>query len=119
MICGPARVAGVRISDELVATLVEDTGDGAALPFLSFVMSEMTQDVVRGGELTIQQYRELGGVKRALGKQADRALAQAMHDSGLDRDRVLQKLTEFVTIDDFGAPLRRRRRIKAEMISDR
>jgi hypothetical protein len=37
---GPARLAGITVSDELVNLLVEDTGGGDALPLLAFALEQ-------------------------------------------------------------------------------
>ena len=111
VIIGPARVAGIRISDALVAKLVEDTGDGSALPFLSFVLMRLATGVRRGGEITTERYNELGDVKKALGQQANEALAETAADQHLTLEQVLEMLIELVTISDNGSIVRRRRRV--------
>src|SRR5262249_45072269 len=83
---GPARVAGLHVPPALTSTLVEDTGDGSALPFLSFVLLELATGLRRGGTLTLERYRELGGVQNALIRQADAALADARGTDGPTTD---------------------------------
>jgi hypothetical protein len=112
VIAGPARVAGIRVSDALVAKLVDDTGDGTALPFLSFMLRQLSAGVARGGEMTLARHNELGGVKKALGQQADQALAEAESESGLTGEQVVQTLIELVTVSDGGSIVRRRRRLQ-------
>jgi hypothetical protein len=52
---------GLRVPDDLLAALVDDTGSGSALPVLAFTMARLTERVERGGELSLADYRRLGG----------------------------------------------------------
>ncbi|MEP7307174.1 MAG: TIR domain-containing protein [Acidobacteriota bacterium] len=106
---GPARVAGIHVPDPLVATLIAETTDGLALPFLSFVLRELAAEKRRGDTLSADRYRELGGVKHALAQQADAALEETVAATGTASDAVVQLLLGLVTVDDAGRPVRRRR----------
>ena len=99
---GPARLAGIRVSDELVARLVQDTDSGDALPLLAYTLEQLARDVPRGGELSVGRYEELGGVQGALTRQAEVALAQ----TGRGREDVLKALLRLVTVDEQGNPTR-------------
>ena len=110
---GPARVAGIHVPDPLVATLVDETTDGSALPFLSFVLRELAADTRRGDTLNADRYRELGGVKHALAQQADAALEETVAVSGGSNDAVVHLLLGLVTLDDAGRPVRRRRSLSS------
>jgi WD40 repeat protein len=101
---GPARIAGIRVDDELVDRLVADTDSGAALPLLAFALAELARDVGRGDELSAARYDQLGGVQGALTRQADAALADAMQAEGRSRDDVLAGLLRLVTVDEQGNP---------------
>jgi WD40 repeat protein len=101
---GPARIAGIRVEDELVDRLVADTDSGAALPLLAFTLAELARGVGRGDELSAARYDQLGGVRGALTRQADAALADAVQAEGRSRDDVLAGLLRLVTVDEQGNP---------------
>ena len=103
---GPARLAGIGVDAELVATLVADTGTGEALPLLAFTLAQLADGVGRGGQLSRARYDQLGGVRGALISQADAALADAMAASGRTRDQVIAGLLRLVTVDEHGRPVR-------------
>ena len=103
---GPARLAGIGVDAELVATLVADTGTGEALPLLAFTLAQLADGVGRGGQLSRARYDQLGGVRGALISQADAALADAMAVSGRTRDQVIAGLVRLVTVDEQGRPVR-------------
>ncbi|POM26762.1 translocation protein TolB [Actinomadura rubteroloni] len=98
---GPARRAGVTFApDNLVFTLVADTGGGAALPHLAYVLNKL---YVESDDFTItrEDYERIGGVAGAV---AD--AAEAAYDSlGPRRDAVLPVLLRFVTRSEEGALL--------------
>jgi WD40 repeat protein len=99
----PAAIAGITIDEQLVARMIEDTGDGTALPLLAFTLAELSDGVRRGGKLSAARYDALGGVRGALVKEADAALAAT---SSSERD-VLAALLSLVTVDERGRPTRR------------
>jgi WD40 repeat protein len=104
----PARVAGIDVADDLVARLVADTDSGEALPLLAFTLAQLANGVGRGGRLSQHRYDELGGVRGALTRQADAALAEAITTSGRRREEVIAGLLRLVTVDEHGRPTRRR-----------
>lgn len=106
VIKGPASLAGLKISDELVAKIVDDTGTGEALPLLAFTLNQLASGVPRGGELTAERYSSLGGVQGALIRQADSALAEAIAATGRQRDQVIEGLLRLVTVDEENRPTR-------------
>ncbi|MCM3885704.1 TIR domain-containing protein, partial [Frankia sp. R82] len=104
----PARRAGIRIDDELVARLVADTGGGQALPLLAFTLAQLANGVRRGGALSTTHYDTLGGVHGALARHADEALAVAVDQNSHTREEVLAGLLRLVTVDGDGQISRRR-----------
>jgi WD40 repeat protein/type II secretory pathway predicted ATPase ExeA len=106
----PATVARLRLDGGLAAALVADTGSGEALPLLAFTLRQLAAGLPAGGTLTLAHYDDLGGVRGALTRHADTALADAMRASGLTEREVLAGLTRLITVDDTGR--RGRRRIK-------
>jgi WD40 repeat protein len=105
---GPAEVAGLRVPPDLVARIVEDCGDGDALPLLAFTLRELSVDLPRGGVLAPGRYESLGGVRGALVRQADDALSEAAAASGLSTEGVLDTLAGLVRFDPAGHPVRDR-----------
>ncbi|MGH3810151.1 MAG: TIR domain-containing protein, partial [Pseudonocardiaceae bacterium] len=103
---GPARLAGLRIEDHLVARLVADTDGGEALPLLAFTLAQLADGVCRGGMLSATQYERLGGVQGALTCQADAALGEAISAAGRSREQVVAGLLRLVTVDEQGRPTR-------------
>lgn len=104
----PARAAGIAVSEELIARLIDDTGDGEALPLLAFTLAELADGVGAGGELSPRRYEALGGVQGALRRQADAALTEARRTTRRSRDQVLDGLLRLVTVDVDREPTRRR-----------
>lgn len=105
---GPARLAGIRVDDDLVARLVSDAGSGEALPLLAYTIAELAKGVERGDRLLLSRYEDLGGVKGALTRQADAALAEAIATGRRDRSQVIDGLLRLVTVDEHNRPARRR-----------
>jgi WD40 repeat protein len=103
----PAKVAGFSFDDELVGRLVEDTGNGTALPLLAYTLEQLSKGVSRGGRLTHQRYVEIGGVRGALQRQADAALQEACSKPGVTAEHVITRLLSLVTIDEAGRPTKR------------
>ena len=106
VITEPARMAGIGIDPQLTALLVDDTGGGDALPLLAFTLAQLAEGVHRGGRLSLDAYRRLGGVRGALTGQAQAALDEA--SAGRGRDAVLATLLWLVTTDEQNLPVRQR-----------
>jgi energy-coupling factor transporter ATP-binding protein EcfA2 len=106
VIQGPAQLAGITVSDDLVAQLVADTDSGEALPLLAFTLAQLADGVRRGGQLSQERYKWLGGVQGALTRQADAALAEATAVSGRRREEVIAGLLRLITVDEQGRPTR-------------
>jgi WD40 repeat protein len=107
----PAKVARLRLDDGLAAALVADTDSGEALPFLAFVLRQLAEGLPVGGRLTLSRYHDVGGVRGALTRHADAALADAIRASGLSEREVLAGLTRLVTVDENGRRGRRRMKL--------
>jgi WD40 repeat protein len=106
VIQGPARLAGIAVNEDLVARVVADTGSGEALPLLAFTLAQLAEGVGRGGQLSPQRYDQLGGVRGALTRQAEAALAEARAASGRGGEEVIAGLLRLVTLDEQGRPTR-------------
>jgi len=70
-IVGPAKRVDARLEDGLVAAMLADVADEpGALPLLQYALTELT-DRAAGGRLTLDAYREIGGVSGALARRAE------------------------------------------------
>lgn len=104
----PARMAELRFEGELATELVADTSGGEALPLLAFTLRELADGVPAGGMLTFDRYRAIGGVRGALSRHADAALAEAVEVTGITARQVLAGMIRLVTVDENGRQARRR-----------
>jgi WD40 repeat protein/DNA-binding SARP family transcriptional activator len=105
-ITGPAEQGNWRLGIGLVDLVLADLEDApGALPLLSHALLE-TWHRRRGRELTVEGYREAGGVRKAIARTADRLFQQEL--DGTEREigrRLLVRLTE---LGDGTADTRRR-----------
>jgi WD40 repeat protein len=118
---GPAQLAGITVQADLVARLVEDTGSGDALPLLAFTLAQLAEGTSRGSQLSIERYKQLGGVPGALARQADFALVEAADATGRTREQVIGGLLRLVTVDEQGGPTRwriRRDELPAPVVTE-
>jgi WD40 repeat protein len=104
----PARRAGLAVSRALVDRLVEDTGDGDALPLLAFTLHELADGLRRGDALSADRYLTVGGVQGALARHANAALGAAAAASGLSTSDVLAALARLASVDGSGRRTHRR-----------
>jgi len=102
---GPAAQAGLSFAPGLVNHMVEETGGGDALPLLAYTLQALYQRVGAGGTVTDEDYRQIGGVAGALGRQADKVTAE-LRAANPDA-AVIGTLLKFVALDGAG-PARRR-----------
>jgi WD40 repeat protein len=107
VIASPMRLAGIRVAPELVDRMVAETDSGESLPLLAYTLQEVTTGMRRGDELTAQRYDTSGGVRGALIRQADAALAEAVAAGGRSDSEVLRTLLRMVTVDETGHTSRR------------
>jgi hypothetical protein len=103
---GPAQLAGIGVSEDLVTRLVADTDSGEALPLLAFTLAQLADGTSRSGQLSGARYDQLGGVQGALTRQADAALADASAATGRSGNEVIAGLLRLVTVDEQGRPTR-------------
>jgi energy-coupling factor transporter ATP-binding protein EcfA2 len=105
---GPAQLAGIKVGDDLVTQLIEDTEGGEALPLLAFTLAQLAEGLSRGDRLDSIRYDQFGGVRGALTYQANEALADAVDAGGRSREQVIAGLLRLVTVDEEGRRIRRR-----------
>ena len=111
---GPARVAGLKIDDELVLEAARDAATEDALPLLAFALRELHDRYGQDGRLTVDDYRALGDpvanlspLENSVRKAADDVLAKAQ--PGEDELRALKDafVPALVRVNDAGEYVRR------------
>ncbi len=114
----PAALPDVQLSfeDDLVSDLLfEVKGQAGALPLLQFTLDQLFQRR-SGHRLTLQDYREIGGVRGALAKQAESTYASLPSE---EHRRLARGL--FLRLIDLGVTQQdttRRRAMLSELILD-
>jgi WD40 repeat protein/serine/threonine protein kinase len=105
VIVKPAERAKLAIEPALVATIVGDVSkQPGALPLLQYTLTELFNNS-KGGPLTAEAYRKLGGISGALTSRADE-LMQAMQAA--DKDLVRLLFLRLITLNEGAEPTRRR-----------
>jgi WD40 repeat protein len=109
VIVGPARVAGVRFEPpELVERILEDTGDGQALPLLAALLEELTETHSRltPAIVTSELYDRIGPVGRVVERRARAATDDIKADLEAPESAAVEAYLRLVEIDDDGQPVR-------------
>ena len=110
----PARLAGLRLEPGLVELALRDVaGESGALPLLSHALLA-TWERRDGRTLTVEGYRETGGVASAIARTADGVLASQPPDRRALTRSMFLRLTEL----GDAAPERRRRVNIDELVPD-
>jgi len=123
VIKGPARrlegtARPLKIEEALVNTLLTDIEAGGAkdaLPLLAFTLERLYVEEGGDGDLTVAEYRSLGGIRGSIEAAVERALKAADADPAIPKDRVARLallrrglIPWLAGIDpDTGAPRRR------------
>ena len=123
VIKGPARrlegtTRPLKIEDALVDTLLADIEAGGAkdaLPLLAFTLERLYVEEGGDGDLTVAEYRSLGGIRGSIEAAVERALKAADPDPAIPRDHLARMallrrglIPWLAGIDpDTGAPRRR------------
>ena len=110
----PARLAGLRLEPGLVELALRDVaGESGALPLLSHALLA-TWERRDGRTLTVEGYRETGGVASAIARTADGVVASLPPDRRALTRSIFLRLTEL----GDAAPERRRRVNIDELVPD-
>ena len=110
----PARLAGLRLEPGLVEIALRDVaGESGALPLLSHALLA-TWERRDGRTLTVEGYRETGGVASAIARTADGVLASLPPDA---RDLTRSMFLRLTELGDGAAESRRRVNID-ELVPD-
>ena len=123
VIKGPARrlegtARPLEVEDALVDTLLADIEAGGAkdaLPLLAFTLERLYVEYGGDGDLTLADYRSLGGIKGSIEAAVERAFKAADADPAIPKDRLARLallrrglIPWLAGIDpDTGAPRRR------------
>ncbi|WP_104814680.1 serine protease [Kitasatospora sp. MMS16-BH015] len=104
---------GVRYEPALVDRILEDTGtEPGALPLLGFTLDLLWQGQ-RGGLLSYQAYRELGGVTGALSAHADQVWAEQLRAA--DEAAARRLFTRLIRVPIGAAAATRRTALRGEL----
>jgi len=109
----PAERVGLTVEPELVAAVISDVTDQpGALPLMQYALTE-TFEHRPDGKLTLETYRELGGVRGALARRADDVYAGLSEE---DQAAARQMFLRLVTLGE-GAEDTRRRVPRSELLA--
>ncbi|MEY9397660.1 energy-coupling factor transporter ATP-binding protein EcfA2 [Bradyrhizobium japonicum] len=108
MIRKPAERAGLEFEDGLDEEILRDLGgDAGALPLMAFCLEELHRRTNVQHALTIQTYRDMGGVKGVLKRRIVELLEMLRKDA--DLSGVLpQMFRALVFVDEAGKAVRQR-----------
>lgn len=104
-IMGPAQRVGLRVEPDLLAAIVAEVSDEpGALPLLQYALTELFMRR-QGGLLTLEAYRESGGVLGALARRAEQ-----LHESVSEATQaaIRQLFLRLVTLGEGTQDTRRR-----------
>ena len=109
MIMRPVERAGLRWEeDDLPERILQDTGqEPGALPLMAYTLDELYQDCCQGdsGVLSTTAYEELGGVRGAIGKRAEKVFKALDEEAQQALPRIFREL---VDVDERGTFTRKR-----------
>jgi WD40 repeat protein len=105
VISKPARKGGMTFGPGVVQQMSKDTPSGNALPLLAYTLRELYERRTEGQDVTLLDYENIGGVKGALGKQADRVRAELEREG--HGPLVLPMLMRLVRLTEDDKPARR------------
>ncbi|HEX6231409.1 MAG TPA: extracellular solute-binding protein [Actinomycetota bacterium] len=113
-VAGPAEVVGIAVEPSLVGEIVAEVADRpAALPLLQYVLTEAFEGR-SDSTLTLEAYRELGGVSGALARRAEELFLGLGH---AQREAARQLFLRLVGPTDGGSDDTRRRVARSELVS--
>ncbi len=105
IVVGPVGGVGVVVEEGLVAALVADAaGEAGGLPLLQHALTELF-DRRQGNRLTLESYREAGGLSGSIGRRADATYAGLSDEDQATAREVFLRL---VTVEEQAEDTRRR-----------
>ena len=112
MIVRPAERAGLQFERDLAHRVVNDTGsEPGSLALMAYLLDELYGRRTPDGHLTLQDYRDLGGVAAAIGKRAEQAFSKLSPEAQAVLPHVFLHLVE---VDERGTATRQRA-LRAEL----
>ncbi len=91
----PALIAGGEAEPALVVQLLEDVGNNPdQLPLLQHVLMRLWDEDKECKHLTLEHYRNLGGLSEALNSHAEQALSELTPDGQKLAETIFRALTE-------------------------
>ena len=102
-IVGPARLAGIRFEPEdLVETILDDAGQGLALPLLAAFMEELTSGHSRltPTVITPERYGTVGPVAAVIERRAQAAVQDVRTELGLPEPAVVDAYLRLAELDE-------------------
>jgi ABC-type glycerol-3-phosphate transport system substrate-binding protein/energy-coupling factor transporter ATP-binding protein EcfA2 len=113
-VAGPAEAVGVGVDARLVGEVVAEVADRpGALPLLQYALTELFEER-RDSTLTLEAYRELGGVSGALARRAE-DLYGRLNQVGQEATR--QLFLRLVGLGEAGSEDTRKRVLRSELTS--
>ena len=109
VIVGPARLTGIKFDpEELVETILDDAGEGMALPLLAALMEELTRGHSRRNPavVTVDRYTSIGPVAHVIERRAEAAVHDIRAKVGQLEPAVVDAYLRLVEIDDSGQIVR-------------
>jgi WD40 repeat protein len=108
---GPAALMDTEIAPDLLQTLLVESAEGPdRLPLLQHALMRLWEinmpDTTEGWKITLDDYKTLGGMARALNDHADATLGELSEDQKALAKRIFQELTEIGQGRDQRHPLR-------------
>ena len=104
---GPARIAGIKVDDDLVSALVNDAATPDALPLVAITLNELYHRFGKTGHFTRQAYESLGRRSEGLSTLANTVRARAqtalkdIHDVAALREAFIPALVRINKEGDF------------------
>lgn len=111
MIVGPAQRAGLEFEENLPERIMSDTGENpGALALMAFALNELYEIALPryDGTLRSADYKKLGGVKGAIGVQAERIYSQLPFDDATKESLIHRVFQELTAVNERGVVTRRR-----------
>jgi energy-coupling factor transporter ATP-binding protein EcfA2 len=106
MIEQPAKRAGLEFEPELAKTIVRETGnEPGALALMAYALDELYRVGKSKQLLTFEDYKDLGGVKKAIGKRAQLTFDNLSPSA---KEAVPTVFRELLDVDERGTATRQR-----------
>jgi len=109
MIREPARVANLELQDEVAEAILKEAGTnpGEALSLIAFCLKELHRHTGKGHAITLDTYRQLGGLKGVIGQWTAGLLLTIESDKYADLESTLAKIFRLlVHVDAAGKTVR-------------